>query len=310
MTLHPPPGADPRALTLVFDAVTHEVRTHRVQFFLRSDWAGGVAAQVPRPLAVGDSAHTVFQLNLGPPRAGGAWGPLLQAGAHHILEGADHLLFLLMLMVVAPLVARRGTWAGARRARDSWREVAIIVSAFTLGHTLTLVLGSTGVLRPPASWVEVGVAASIVLAAWHAARPLWSGAERGMALAFGLVHGLAFSASLSGAGLTVGQHAQALLAFNLGIEAAQLGLVALALPALLLAQTAGDVAYARLRLGLAGLGGALALWWVAERLDVPLPWQLPEPTAFTPVGALLALWAVALLTRGRGRGRAVRPAVR
>lgn len=260
MELRAPPGADPRRTTLLVDAVTHEVRTHRVQVLLRSDWEGGHVGEAPRPLGELDAAHNTLALDLGTGRAAAGFVHLLGAGAMHILEGADHLLFLLLLVAVAPLAA-----GGA------WRHVAWVVSAFTLGHTLTLALGSTGLVQPPAQAVEVAVALTIAAAALHAWRPRFTRAEAPLALAFGLVHGFAFSASLSGAGLGVGQHAAALLAFNLGIEAVQVLLVALVLPALLRIARHRPAAFARLRKATAAVAAVLAALWLAERLGATLP---------------------------------------
>ena len=87
-----------------------------------------------------------------------------------------------------------------------------------------------------------------------------------MALGFGLIHGFAFSASLSGAGLTAGQQALALLAFNLGIEAMQLGLLSVVMPLLLWLSRSGGAAYSRVRRVVSAAGGALALVWVVQRL--------------------------------------------
>lgn len=270
LQLEAPAGADPRQVLLRYDVVTHEVRTHQAQFFLRHDWAAGRVALgegLPQPLAVADAAHTEFRLVLGEPHPGLAWWSVMKAGALHIAEGADHLLFLWMLLLVTPLRALAGTWSQARPMRDALAQAAGVVTMFTVGHSLTLVLGSMGWLQAPVAWVEALVAASIVVAAAHAARPLFAQAERAMALGFGLVHGLAFSASLSGAGLTPLQHAQALLAFNLGIEAFQLMVVALGLPVLLVWAQRQARSYALLRRVLAAVGAGMATFWLWQRIS-------------------------------------------
>lgn len=277
--LRAPPGADPRHTQLLYDAITHEVRTHRVQVALRNDWAAGQVGQPPQPLGELNHARNRLDLDLASPSAGASLRRLALDGALHIAGGADHLLFLLLLLLVAPLsVARAGpaaaagrtgwrlqAWQGARPARAAWRHTALLVTAFTLGHTATLVMGSTGVLRPPVQAVEVAVALTIVAAAVHAWRPLFGRADLAMALAFGLIHGLAFSAALSGAGLTWLQHGLALLAFNLGIEAMQLLLVLAVLPPLLWLAHGRPQASAWLRGATAAVSAGLALWWVLER---------------------------------------------
>jgi hypothetical protein len=299
MDLHPPVASDPRgAATLVFDAITHEVRTHRVQVFLRNDWAAGRVPtdEAPQLLGLLDHAHTRLAVPLAPVRWGAAWASLLRDGMQHIAEGADHLLFLLMLLIVAPLTRSGTRWQGVRPALPALRHVAGVVTAFTVGHSLTLAAGSLGWVHPVAQWVEVGVAATVALAALHALRPWFRQAEWAMALVFGTVHGLAFSASLNGAGLSAWQHAQALLAFNLGIELMQCLVILTVLPPLwLLARTQARL-YAGGRSLLALLGAALALAWIVERCGWS-PWGI---WTGADVALAQAPWAVLLLWGAAG----------
>lgn len=264
-----PPGADSRQVDLLVDAVTHEVRTHRIQVFLRSDWSGGFFGQMPRLIGVLDGTHARLRVPLeDAARAGSPWSgliDLLAEGMRHIAEGSDHLLFLLLLLVVAPLGTVGQRWGERRPVGDAIRQVTWVVSAFTLGHSVTLLLGSSGVWAPPAQPVEIAVALTIVVAAMHAWRPLVLQGEIAMALGFGLIHGLAFSASLSGAGLTPGQQALALGAFNLGIELMQLLLVMLVMPALVALAGWRPPLYGGLRRGLSLLAAAVALGWALER---------------------------------------------
>ncbi|MEK8029233.1 HupE/UreJ family protein [Ideonella sp. DXS29W] len=266
--LQAPPGADPRTPTLDIDAVIHEVRTHRVQVFLRNDWSGGRAGEAPLLLGELTHGHASLPLNLAPATAGASALRLFKAGAWHIAEGTDHLLFLLLLVIVAPASAASGRWLAPRQDGRAVRQLAWVATAFTIGHSVTLALGSTGVLALPSQPVEIAVAVTIAVAAWHAWRPLVVDGELVMALGFGLIHGLAFSASLSGAGLTAWQHAQALLAFNLGIEAMQLALLLVVAPVLLAWCRKSATGYDRLRQIVAAGGGLMAIWWVIERAGV------------------------------------------
>lgn len=267
LALQAPAGTDSRRVTLLIDAVTHEVRTHRIQVFLRNDWSGGLAGQSPLPLGELDHARTALEVRLGPVRPG--LGPLrlLESGALHIAQGSDHLLFLFLLLVVAPLTASAGRWGPPRAPTPALRQVIGVVTAFTVGHTVTLLLGSSGTIVMASGPVEIAVAATIALAALHAWRPLRADGELAMALGFGLIHGMAFSASLSGAGLTALQHGLALLSFNLGIEVMQLALVLLAMPPLLWLARRHPGTYDRLRAGVSAASMLIALWWIAERLE-------------------------------------------
>jgi hypothetical protein len=151
-------------------------------------------------------------------------GSFLWQGAVHLVTGYDHILFVMSLVLAAGLVARE---QGKRKAL---REVALIVSAFTLGHSITLVAAALGLVALPAALVESAIAASIiVVAAMNVLRPDSALGRPQVALAFGLIHGFGFSSVLAEVGLPAAQHAAALFAFNLGIELAQLVVVAVLL---------------------------------------------------------------------------------
>jgi len=178
----------------------------------------------------------------------------LLLGLRHILSGLDHLLFVLGLVL---LVRGRGLlWT---------------ITAFTLGHSVTLSLAVLGVVRIPPAPVEILIAGSILAVAveltrqdaGHAAPPWRS--PRALAFGFGLLHGLGFAGALAQVGLPAGEIPLALVSFNSGIEAGQLLFVG----ALLAARSAlGARALPRLatpaRLPAYGIG-ALAAYWVIER---------------------------------------------
>jgi len=304
LELRAPAGADKRSPTLLYDVITHEVRTHRVQVFLRKDWAGGFVGEAPLPLGELHYGQASLPIPLEQASTGSSLLRLVKGGAVHIAEGTDHLLFLLMLVIVAPLSVRAGRWDAVRPVRSAIRRLSLVVTAFTVGHSLTLALGSTGVLSLPSQPVEIAVAVSIAFAAVHAFRPLFNAGEVVMALAFGLVHGFAFSASLSGAGLTPWQHSQALLAFNLGIEAMQLVVVLAVMPPLLMLSRSSLAFYATLRRFASVAAIALAALWVLDRAGVSsldaTPWWSDHQGLIVAMLPVL-LWLAALALYGRRR---------
>lgn len=135
-------------------------------------------------------------------------------GFHHIadLASADHVLFLLALAAVY------------RLAR--WRTAIWVITAFTLGHSLTLALAVTNALVFPTPWIEFLIPVTIVITCLENLRSL-SRPDRSpihlraaLALVFGLVHGAGFANYLKA--MFVDQIAVPLLGFNLGIEVGQL----------------------------------------------------------------------------------------
>lgn len=142
-------------------------------------------------------------------------------GVEHILAGLDHLLFLAGLLVAC------------RKARS----MLAIVTAFTVAHSITLALAALDWVVLPTSVVEPVIAASIVLVGVeNLVRKDTPPARAALCFAFGLVHGFGFAGALRELGLGKGGTpiALPLLGFNLGVEAGQLLVVAVLLPAVLL----------------------------------------------------------------------------
>lgn len=189
---------------------------------------------------------------------------IYRLGMRHIAEGTDHLLFLLALLLPAPLIATARRWSKPSSIRDSVAGILKLVTAFTIGHSITLALAGFGLVHVPARPVEVLIAISILVSALHALRPLFPGREAQLAGFFGLVHGLAFAATITDLGLGAWERAASVLAFNLGIETMQLLVVAAVMPSLLLLR--GTRMYSLFRVGGALFAAAAATGWVIERI--------------------------------------------
>ena len=160
----------------------------------------------------------------------------LRLGVTHMLLGADHLLFVLgLLLLIVP--GRRFASSDAKRLgidQGVLVTLAATVTSFTLAHSITLALAVLGQVNLPQAPVEIVIAMSIVLLACEISRDR---ARSGMlarhpwqmAFAFGLLHGFGFAGALADIGLPEEQIALALLLFNLGIEAGQLAVIVCAL---------------------------------------------------------------------------------
>jgi hypothetical protein len=190
---------------------------------------------------------------------------IFRLGMRHIAEGTDHLLFLLVLLLPAPLVVAGSHWAGFAGVRSSVLRILKIVTAFTIGHSITLALAAFGIVRVPSRPIEVLIAVSILVSAIHALRPIFPGKEAGIAAFFGLIHGLAFAFTLSELGLGRWERVAGILAFNLGIETMQMIVVGVTMPSLLLMSRTR--AYPVLRTGGALFAGIASVGWIAERLS-------------------------------------------
>lgn len=161
------------------------------------------------------------------------WGVLLayaHEGVHHIWAGLDHLLFLVALLLPSVLRREGGQWVGATQFRAVVADVAGIVTAFTLAHSITLSLAVLHVVSLPSRVVESIIALSVAVAAINNVVSVVSARRWMVAFGFGLVHGFGFAGALSDLGLVEGAQALALGGFNLGVEAGQLAVVAVLLP--------------------------------------------------------------------------------
>ncbi len=144
-------------------------------------------------------------------------GLYLGAGIEHILIGYDHIAFLIAIVL----------WANRL-----W-PVVKLVTAFTVGHSITLSLAALDIVRIPSSIIEPAIAASIVFVAAenffsHDVQKRWRDT-----FSFGLVHGFGFASALQEFGIPKSALIPALASFNIGVEIGQIAIVAAVIPMLI-----------------------------------------------------------------------------
>lgn len=196
------------------------------------------------------------------------FGKYIIEGVWHIWIGIDHIVFLLSLLVLAPLQASRqriNLWPATVLARPVVLDVLAVVTAFTVAHSITLGLTITGWLTPPADLVEPAIALSVVLAALNNLLGFSALKRWRLAFVFGLVHGFGFASVLLDLGLPASALLAALGGFNVGVELGQLAIVCVFLP---LAWALRDTRFYR---WVVVVGGSLAvvvlgLFWTIDRL--------------------------------------------
>jgi hypothetical protein len=264
IALKPPASSQTKQFEIQDDIVLDRLPSQVALVSIRSDWSAGVFANDPQLVGVLRSNSRSVTID----RAGQSWfrgfAGIFRLGIRHIAEGTDHLLFLLALLLPAPLLVIGGHWAGCAGVRQSLLRILKIVTAFTVGHSITLALVALNLVRVPSRPIEVLIAVSILISAAHALRPLFPGKEARIAAFFGLIHGLAFATTLGELGLGRWERVAGILAFNLGIESMQLVVVVVTLPSLILLSRTR--AYSLLRVGGALFAGFASLGWIAERL--------------------------------------------
>lgn len=167
-------------------------------------------------------------------------------GVEHIWTGIDHLLF-----IIALVLARQRKWGYIK-----------VLTAFTVGHSITIALAALDIFNLPASFVEPVIALSIAFVAFE---NIWLKEVRWrwvVALSFGLIHGFGFAQVLRG---TLGdRYLLSLFSFNLGVELGQLAVLVVLLPLLLWA--ARFKSYKRISFGLSAVIGLIGMYWFVTRL--------------------------------------------
>ncbi len=176
-------------------------------------------------------------------------------GIEHILIGWDHLLFLVMLILLVPF---------------GWRLVQV-VTAFTVGHSITLGLATLNIIKIPIPPTEALIALSIVFLAAEVIR-FYSTQAKTLTIAypgivsalFGLFHGLGFASVLSDIGIPEDRILQTLFAFNVGVEMGQLAFVMFIFTVTQLIRR--YVSHTPSKQALAYCGGSIGAFWLIERI--------------------------------------------
>ena len=234
------------AVNLNYRLLKNEDSTHRLlvagqmggQDFLRT--VSPQQGRLPLSAGVDRRAGAAADTQAAPSNRLSALRDYFSLGMHHLLEGYDHLAFLLALVLPLQLSLRRrpqdaftqarsvgaaAVQTGATPAfasRDAWLALLRTVTAFTIGHSITLMLATFGWTQASPTWVEPVIALSIAVTALLNLRPVkWIRMDV-LALLFGLVHGFGFAGLLLEAAAPGGLLPWALAGFNLGVEAGQL----------------------------------------------------------------------------------------
>ncbi len=188
----------------------------------------------------------------------------IKDGVKHIASGFDHILFLIALLLPAVMIREGGRWRPATALRPTLTNVAGIVTAFTIAHSITLSLAVLGIVDVPSRLVESLIAASVVATALDNLIPFLPRRRWQVAFAFGLLHGLGFASVLLDLGLPTSSLAISLFGFNLGVEIGQLLLVLAVVPLAYVARSTR--AYRQLAIGLGSFAIVfVASGWLIER---------------------------------------------
>ena len=187
-------------------------------------------------------------------------GTFIVQGIRHILFGADHLLFVLGLLLIV---------------KNRWMLLKTI-TAFTMAHSITLAIATLGYANAPTLPLNAAIALSIlflgpeIVRSWRGEGSFTIRHPWVVAFAFGLLHGFGFASALTSAGLPSSELPWALLSFNVGVEIGQVGFVIL----ILLLERAFrvlEIRWPRVVEALPGYTvGSLGAFWTIQRVAILL----------------------------------------
>lgn len=240
-----PLSRTPGRLGVVADMFPYDPQ-HRT--FVNVYERGAIAAQ-----AILDKNRTTFDYFTGSPQ--GRWAVLkkfVPAGVHHILIGPDHLLFLVGLLLLG----------------GSLKQLLLVVTAFTIAHSITLALAALRVLIPPADAIEPAIALSVVYVGVDNLLVGAGGRDTRMwvAFAFGLIHGFGFANVLREMELPSRALGWTLFGFNAGVEVGQLIVVVIVASALAWIRARSPIAGRRLAFGGSIVVTLAGVFWFIQRV--------------------------------------------
>ncbi len=202
-----------------------------------------------------DAGHERFEYFSG--SSHGVWAVVrkfVPAGIHHILIGPDHILFLIGLLLLGGTV----------------RQLTLVVTAFTVAHSITLSLAALNIVTPPARIIEPAIALSIVYVGFDNLLVRGGRDMRAwIAFTFGFIHGFGFASVLREMGLPARALGWSLFSFNIGVEIGQLLVVAVVATALAWLRSQSEALGRRLAFAGSVVVIAAGAFWFVQRVFFP-----------------------------------------
>ena len=263
----PSKNTNARDFTIYYDAILHEITNHQALLYVNSDWDNGIHqnSQQIGIIALDVPTNKIYPLHISLEK-GSIWKgfkSMIALGIKHISEGTDHLMFILVLLLSAPLISSNNKWVKNQSIKATIIKIVKIITAFTIGHSITLIIGSLTTFNLNPKPIEILIAFSILCTALNAIKPIFNAKEVYIACGFGLIHGMAFATLLKELHLDTNKLVLSLLGFNIGIELMQLFVIVLVMPWIVILSTYKIYKYVRVTGAL--LASIAALAWLCER---------------------------------------------
>lgn len=191
------------------------------------------------------------------------FGEMVYQGIWHIFIGLDHILFLVATLLTVNLRRNNNRWERAASKARIFKNTVILVSTFTLAHSITLTATALNFITLDSRIVELGIALSVAITALNNMFPIIMRLGF-ITFGFGLLHGMGFASVFGDLNAQSGSLVMNVLAFNLGVEIGQLAIVSLLLPLLLAVRNVKVYAKAIMPIA-SSIIAVIALNWTLQR---------------------------------------------
>ena len=261
----------PDTLQVTYDVILPDDSSHYTNMVLiEENWKTGTFGNESNPLLVFNEPGLTQNIDLTSGSLLQGFTSIVKLGIEHILEGIDHVLFLVALLLPSVVQRRDGRWQPVGKFSTALIYLVKVATVFTIAHSISLCLATLQIVEVPSRLVESVIAASIGLAAIDIFYPIFRRKMWLIIIAFGLFHGFGFAQVLAQLGVTRQHTFLSLFGFNLGIEIGQLAIIAVIFPLLYLIRKQWFYSRYILRGG-GGILVVVSLYWLIERaFDVNL----------------------------------------
>lgn len=215
-------------MTVLFDVD----RTHRNFLLVEHNWRTATFNNEGEVSLVFTPGRSTQTLDLTSSSLWRGMGGMIWLGILHIWIGIDHILFLVALMLPSVLQRKDGRWQPVRSFKEGFFNILVVITFFTLAHSVTLALAGLGLVRLPPAFVESVIALSIAVAAAANFLPRLQVREWTLAFVFGLFHGFGFASVMGDIGVGTDHLIKSVFGFNVGVELGQVVIIAAIFPVL------------------------------------------------------------------------------
>ncbi len=260
-----PESSVPQVLEVTFTPFLAEIQDRNNITLVSNDWKRGVFEEETNELLVHTLSSPSGTIDLGDSSQWKNFRASIDLGVDHIRTGPDHIFFILALLLPAVLILASMAWKPSPSFGYSLLRIVLVATMFTIAHSITFTLAGLDYLPlPPSKLTESVIALSIALAALHNLRPILGHREWLIAFVFGLFHGMGFAGLVEELDINRTTQLVSLLGRNVGIEIAQLIIIAVTFPMLYVLRRTR--VYMPLFYVVSVLLAVLSSVWIVERL--------------------------------------------